>query len=277
MRELRKVYRYNIIAYLSFLLYLLLGMIKQIEKYKAYYMILPIVAFLMTLCIFNTHRNKSLVIVRPYGIFDFCIRGLGLGVCHMGNRYCHTRLGLTAELVVLIVLFATNLTFEKIMSIRMNRYIAKLKKVGRPPEGECQVMISIGTSYIETIILLFMLLMPFNLHKGQGFSAYIIWGSVLSVLLLIYIRQTLVTLYGFYKKEKEVRGHFITENVSIGVLLLGLSVFGYYYGFSTIADGVFYMTAMLALIPRQVARNERLREHNETRGSRHIRIRPYIQ
>lgn len=277
MHELRLLFRYNIIAYLCFLLYLLLGLNPQMVEYRIYFIFVPVVALLMTLCVFNIKKNKSLVIIRAYGIFDFCIRGLSLGVCLLGYRFSNTRLGLTALLVVLIVLFAINLTFEKIMSIRMNRYLAKSKNVSRKREGERQVLISIGISYVETIILLFMLLLPFNLEKGMGFSSYIIWGSIFSVLLLLYIRQTLISLYGFYKKEKEVRVHFIMENISIGVLLIGLSLYGYYFGFSTTADGIFYMTTMLSLIPRQVAREQRLRVHNFTRRERQVSARKYIQ
>ncbi len=255
MHELRRLFWFNIIAYFSFLLYLLLGLNKHTSQHRIFLIVIPITLLILTLFIFVSKRDQRLVYIKYYTIPDFIVRLVSLELCVVGSVFCHDFLGLTIVLMVLIVLFAINLTLEKTMSIRITHYPQNTDNI---MEDKGQVLVSLGVSYVETILLLFMLLFPYNLTSSMNISGYVVWGSVLMVLLLFYIRRTLLTLYAFYKKEREVRHFFIVENAGVFALLIILSLYGYFLGFTTIADGIFYLSSLLLLLPRQIIRMRRL-------------------
>ena len=270
MHELRRLVFYNPIAYFSFLLYLLLGLHDQTMQNRIFIIFIPIILLFLTMVIFRTKSNPQLKKIISYSIPDFIVRLISLELCVVGSVFCQSRLGLTIVLSLLIVLFAINLTLEKIMSIRMNRYVDTKENSIVISRGRSQVLVSLGVSYVETILLLFMLLFPYNITSSMSISTYFIWGSLLVILMLLYVRQTLHTLYGFYKKEKDVRYFFVIENAGVYALLIMLSLYGYCLGFSTFADGVFYITSMLLLLPRQIFRRKRLLGYNEFRGGRNV-------
>ncbi len=270
MHELRRLVFYNPIAYFSFLLYLLLGLNEQTVQNRLFIIFIPIILLFLTMVIFRTKSNPQLKKIISYSIPDFFVRLISLELCVVGSMFCQSRLGLTLVLCLLIVLFGINLTLEKIMSIRINRYVNPKENDIVTSYGKSQVLVSLGVSYVETILLLFMLLFPYNITSSMSISTYIIWGSLLVIVMLVYIRQTIHTLYGFYKKEKDVRYFFIIENVGVFALLIMLSLYGYSLGFSTFADGVFYITSMLLLLPRQIFRRKRLLDYNKSRGGRNV-------
>ncbi len=263
MYQLQLLCQYNIFAYASFLLYMLL-------RFSSTNIIMQIIMiFVLAFSLFLTSntlrliKDKCLANIKLYCITDCVVRILGLLLCIAGKLFGQSKLAITLQIAVLITLFACNLTVEKIMSIRIQRYIKKDIHVGSEEKRKQPIVISIGVSYMETIYLFYMLLLPFNMHSGMRVGYYIVWMCVLLCLLMLYIRQTLRTLYHFYKKEKEVRHTVITENSSILLLLAGLSLYGYYYGFVTFADGLFYLTSLLLLLPRQFSRMKRLAMLNE--------------
>ena len=269
MRELRRLSWYNITAYFSFLLYLLLGLNGQTIQYRIYLIGLPVFLLLVTLFIIVSFKDSSFVHIKIYCIMDFAVRLISLELCVVGSVFSYNRLRLTIVLAILIVLLTINLTLEKSMSIRLNRYQENQEYAST---GQGHALISLGVSYLETVLLLFLLLFPYNLRPSMKLSSTLMWGGLFVVLLVLYIRLTIHSLIKFYKNEKEARFFFIIENVGVFVLLACLSLYGYFFDFITITDVVFYFVSMLMLVPRQVSRIRRLVAYNQQIGGNHVKI-----
>lgn len=272
MYKLRRLYYLNLIAYGSFLIYFLLGLHQSTFQHRIYFLFIPVVLLFFSLFIFDSTRDYRLKYIRFYSVPDFVVRLISLELCVVGSMFSKSRLGLTMVLITFIILFAINLSLEKLMSIGIHRHNERVDNRDKYTEENGLAIISIGMSYVETILLLFMLLLPFNLTSSLEVSGYIIWASFFVVLLSFYIRQTLQTLYKYYKKEKDVRHFLLLENGSILLLFIGLSLYGYFLGFSTFADGIFYLTSLLMLLPRQITRIKRLSDYNEARGGKYAEV-----